>query len=299
MARAVAFVGADGALGAALASRLGARGVRLRAPDMEDAAPLAELADVDVVINAAGPRVRPGLMWSDYLREHVGTATRVARSMRPGAYLVHVSSAAVYGSGRPFVSPDTPELPATFPVEAYAWAKLAGEYAVRAVCRERGVDLTVVRPSIIYGPGSGGVLLTLRSIARRGVRFVLTPARARQHLVHMDVVQRALERLVERRPRELPMAILADPFVLTTADVNDAIRRARPSALPVPVPIPLAAQAIRQWQLRLEAQSPGPVAVAAMLALDNEYDWRPAFDALSLDAVAHGRACFESFMDTG
>jgi nucleoside-diphosphate-sugar epimerase len=299
MARSVAFVGADGALGAALASRLGARAVPLRAPDMEDLQPLAELADVEVVINAAGPRVHPGLTWSDYLREHVGTATRVARSTRPGTYLVHVSSAAVYGSGRAFVSTGTPELPATFPVEAYAWAKLAGEYAVRAVCRERGVHLTVLRPSIIYGPGSGGVLLTLRAIARRGVRFVLTPAQARQHLLHMDVFQRALERLVERTPRDLPLAILADPFVLTTADVNDAIRRARPSAVPVPVPIPLAAQAIRLWQERLEAQSPVPVAVAAMLALDNEYDWRPAFSALGLDASAHGRACFESFMVEG
>jgi nucleoside-diphosphate-sugar epimerase len=299
-AKDVAFVGADGALGSALAGDLGARGVRLRCPDLTDATPLAVLAEADVVINAAGPRHHPELQWSDYFREHVGTATRVARSMRPGAYLVHVSSAAVYGSRRRFADAATPEDPSAFPAESYAWAKLAAEHAVRAICAERGVRLTVLRPSIIYGPGSGGVLLTLRRIAARGVRFVLTPPEARQHLLHMDLFRRVLEALVERGASgDFPMLVLADPFVLTTRDVNDALRRAGPRAVPVPVPLALAAAAIRAWQHRLEIQAPAHLAVAAMLALDNEYDWRPSFQGLGLDPAEFGREKFERFMDEG
>jgi len=63
--RDVVFVGADGALGAALTTELGARGVRLRCPDMTDASPVTGLAGAEIVINAAGQRHHPGLQWSD------------------------------------------------------------------------------------------------------------------------------------------------------------------------------------------------------------------------------------------
>jgi nucleoside-diphosphate-sugar epimerase len=225
-ARRVAFVGADGALGTALAGALGARLVSLRCPDMTEAAPIADLAEADVVINAAGPRHHPGLRWSDYLREHVGTAARVARSLRPGAYLVQVGSAAVFGARRRAAGETTPEDPASFPTEAYAWAKLASEHAARAICRERGVALTVLRPTVVYGPGAGGVLSTLRAMASRGVRAVLSPAAVRQHFVHVDLLGRVLEALVRGGARgDLPMLVVADPFVLTAADVNEALRR--------------------------------------------------------------------------
>jgi len=106
--------------------------------------------------------------------------------------------------------------------------------------------------------------------------------------------------LVERGAgSQLPMLVLADPFVLTTRDVNDALRRAGPRAVPVPVPLAIAAAAIRAWQDRLEIQAPAHLAVAAMLALDNEYDWRPSFQALGLDPAEFGREKFERFMDEG
>jgi nucleoside-diphosphate-sugar epimerase len=298
-AKRLAFVGADGALGQALAAGLGAVPIRLRCPEMSEGGALADLADADVVINAAGPRYRPELQWSDYLREHVGTATLVARSIRPGGYLVHVSSAAVYGAGRGLVDAATPELPASFPSEPYAWAKLAGEHAVRAICHERGVELTVLRPSIVYGPGSGGALLALRDLARRGVRAVLRPDALRQHLLHLRLLRRVLEALAARAAGEaLPMLVLADPFVLTARDVNDAVRRAAtPPALPVPVPLSLVGRFIDEWNRRLDVQAPGQLTVAAMLALDNEYDWRPAFDRLGLDPAEFGAEWFERFME--
>jgi hypothetical protein len=116
----------------------------------------------------------------------------------------------------------------------------------------------------------------------------------------VDLFGRVLATLVERRQRDdLPMLILADPFVLTTRDVNEALRRAGPRALAVPVPIPLAAATMRVWQRRLEIQAPAHLAVAAMLAIDNEYDWRPALERLGLDPAEFGRERFERFMDEG
>jgi nucleoside-diphosphate-sugar epimerase len=280
-----------------LAEAIGAMPVRLRCPDFSDEAPLAELADVDVVIDAAGPRVHPGLNWSDYMREHVGTATRIAGSMRPGTHLVLVGSAAVYGSRRGTVEASTSPRPDTFPVEAYAWAKLAAEHAARAVCAERRVALTVLRPSIIYGPGAGGVLITLRDLARRGVRFVLSPESTRQHLLHIRLFQRVLQALITRSvPVRTSTYIVADPFLLTTADLNAVFREAGPRAVPVPVPVGFVAQAMQQWQLHLPLNAPGVMAVAAMLALDNAYDWRPCLAHAGLDEQQFGRKLFDDFM---
>jgi nucleoside-diphosphate-sugar epimerase len=293
----VAFVGADGALGSVLAPALAAHPVRLRSPDLTDRSPLPELAGRRVVIHAAGPRVHPGLGWGDYLREHVGTTTRVASSLAPGSHLVLVSSAAIYGSGRGSVDAATAPDPASFPAPDYAWAKLAAEHTARAICAERGVALTVLRPSIIYGPGAGGVLIALRDLARRGVRFVLDPPAARQHLLHLRLFEQVLRAVIASPPPARPAThVVADPFVLTTADVNAAIERAGRRAAVIPAPVSWVAKATRAWQSAGDRRAPGPFAVASMLVLDNAYDAGATLAALGVDAAPFGRSLFDEFM---
>jgi nucleoside-diphosphate-sugar epimerase len=293
----VAWVGADGALGQALAPALGAHPVSLRCPDLGDDRPVAGLEGFDVVIHAAGPRVHPGLGWGDYLREHVGTVERVARSMRAGTHLVLVSSAAVYGSGRGRVGTWTPTRPDTFPVPAYAWATLAAEHAARALASERRLSLTVLRPSIIYGPGAGGVILRLRDLARKGVVVELVPAATQQHLLHIALFQRVLEGLMARAAPESPeLYLVADPFVVATADLNAAYAAAGPRVPRVPVPIGLLAGGLRIWQRRSGKDGPGPLAVAAMLGLDNVYDAAPCFVRAGVDPGEFGPAMFEAFL---
>lgn len=297
--RTVAWVGADGALGGALAPALEATPVALRCPDLSDDGPIPDLAGFDVVIDGAGPRVHPGLAWGDYLREHVGTATRVARSMRPGSHLVFISSAAIYGAGRGEVSAITAPRPDSFPVPPYAWAKLAAEYAVRAVSAERKVALTVLRPSIIYGPGAGGVLVSLRDLARRGVRTSLQPGETRQHFLHLHLFRRVLEALVAAPPLVgTSVYVVADPFILTSSEINAAYLAAGPRAAPLPVPIGILARVTRGWQRHFDAALPGPLAVAAMLGLDNAYDWRPCLDRLGIHPRDFGRSLFDAFIQS-
>ena len=289
-ARRLAYVGADGALGSTLVPQLGAHPVSLRCPTLDDTSLVEGLDRFEVIIHAAGPRVHPGLRWGDYLREHVGTTRKVARSMAPGGHLVLVSSAAVYGSNRGPVTPDAPALPDTVPVPPYAWAKLVAEDTARAIAAERGLALTILRPSIIYGPGAGGVILTLRDLARRGVRVELRPGRMRQHLLQIALFQRVLEGLVAAVPPSTPVMFdVADPFVVATSELNAAYPRGWPPALPaVPVPVGRVADALRLWQRRAGRGAPGSVAVAAMLGLDNVYDPRPCLERLGIDSRPFG-----------
>jgi nucleoside-diphosphate-sugar epimerase len=274
-------VGADGALGGILTSGIGAEGVKLRHPGESLDAVVPEIADADVVVNLAGPRVRPKLGWADYMREHVGTALAVARAMRAGSHLIHFSSAAVYGAQPGLISLDTPESPVSFPNPSYAWAKLAGEHAARAVCRERGVRLSVVRPAMVYGPSVTSAIDTMFSLAKKKLLVQLAPAGVKQHCVHESLLVRAIDRLAERGPvsdRSLP---LVDPFVFTNAELNAAVAR-KHKGLKVPAPLPFAEAMLRRWPIFPDRDGPGALAAFAFLGLGNEWDWRPLFALLAL-----------------
>jgi nucleoside-diphosphate-sugar epimerase len=298
--RRAAWVGADGALGSVLAPALGAHPVSLRCPSLDDRSTVEGLDAFDVVVHAAGPRVHPGLKWGDYLREHVGTTLKVGRSMSRGSHLVLVSSAAVYGSNRGPVTPSSPARPDTFPVPSYAWAKLVAEDTARAQAAERGLRLTILRPSIIYGPGAGGVVLTLRDLARRGLRVELRPGTIRQHLLQIALFQRVLEGLIAAPAPDRPVTFdLADPFVVATSELNAAYARVAPALPALPVPIGGVADVLRAWQRRAGRGAPGSVAVAAMLGLDNVYDPRPCLEHLGIDPRPFGREGFDSFLGVG
>ncbi len=276
----LAVVGADGTLGRLLAARLGARGVNLRCPEARDDHPVAALADADVVVHAGGPRVRPGLGWADYFREHVGVTSTVVRSMRPGARLVHLSSTAVFGArGRDggLLGPATREAPTAFPSAAYASAKLAAEMAARAMGAARGLEVTVLRPSMVYGPGVDSAVASIARLAGRGVSLRLSPAAARQHLLHVELLVRAVSQAAIRPAVALPL-VVADPFVLTNADL--APRSGRGLTLLLEVRTAAAAsqvlaRAVGAGSLTLDA--------LAVLGIDNEFDVSPTFRALDID----------------
>lgn len=282
-------VGADGALGGVLVAGLGATGVKLRHPGATLDAVVPELAEADVVVNLSGPRVRPNLGWDDYLREHVGTATAVARAMRPGTHLIHFGSAAVYGAQRGVLGPEAAEEPISFPNPSYAWAKLAGEHAARAICHERNVRITVVRPAMVYGVSVTSAIDTMFSLAKKRLLVQLLPGEVKQHCLHVGLLVRAIEQLVERGPVSALPLPLVDPFVFTNAELNAAVAR-KHRGLKVPAPLPLAEAVLRRWPRFPDLDAPGAIAAFAFLGLDIELDWRPLFAALGLAEADFSKA---------
>lgn len=285
----VLVVGADGALGRLLVHALDATGVTLRAPGPGPPAPPAALGTARVIVNVAGPRVRPGLGWVDYVREHVGTACAVARAAPSGAHVIHVSSSAVYGANRAeTVGPASAEAPLLFPSASYASAKLSAELAVRALCGERGVPCTVLRPPVVYGPGLGSAVESLLRLARRGLVLQLRPDSVRQHGVHVALLVDAVRVLVASGPRGPAPLVVCDPFVTTNADLNAAVR-ARARGVRVSVSLPALAALLRRWPGYPTRPGPSALEAFAVLGYDLEYDWADAFARLGLDPAAYAR----------
>jgi nucleoside-diphosphate-sugar epimerase len=276
-------VGADGTLGALLVERLEARGVKLRCTDMAAEAPL-QLDGASTVINAAGPRARPGLKWADYLREHLGTTRTIVSGMRAGSHLIHLSSTAVYGARGISLECDSPEAPLLFPMAAYASAKYAAELAVRALCEENQIKLTVLRLSMVYGSEVDSALDSLRRMAARGLRLMLKPQSLRQHLLNIDLLVHGIKQACQRGPSGSKPLILADPFFIRNAEINDAIARIHPTRFSVSLPLDFFKNLSMRWSCLPEFKITMPFASLAVLAIDNEFAWQPAFEALGLDS---------------
>lgn len=95
---------------------------------------------------------------------------RVATEKGVGRF-VYASSIKVNGESTattPFTEADTPA-----PVDPYAVSKYEAEQALRLTAKETGLEVVIVRPPLVYGPGVGGNFLRLLRLVERGVPLPL------------------------------------------------------------------------------------------------------------------------------
>ena len=124
----------------------------------------------DVVVHLAARAHEPSTSDGDFAGfERINCDVTVAladAAMKSGiGRFIFVSSAGVMGdfSQRPFTESDTPA-----PVSVYAKSKLKAELALSALCGGREMELTILRPTLIYGPGNPGNLERLVKMLSRG-----------------------------------------------------------------------------------------------------------------------------------
>jgi nucleoside-diphosphate-sugar epimerase len=148
--------------------------------------PLEGVDDLDVVVHLAA-RVhvideKAGRPLEQYRRVNVGGSSRMARSAaRRGAKrFVFISSIGVNGnrSSRPFTKDDPP-----CPAGAYAVSKFEAETELKTVAAETGLELVVIRPPLVYGPGAPGNFGRLLRAVRMGVPLPFAMVRNRRSLV--------------------------------------------------------------------------------------------------------------------
>lgn len=97
---------------------------------------------------------------------------------------VFVSSVKVNGEttkDQPFTSHDVPA-----PVDPYGQSKLEAEITLQELSRKTGMELVIVRPPLVYGPGVGANFLKLMQLVKLGFPLPLGNINNRRSMVALD-----------------------------------------------------------------------------------------------------------------
>jgi nucleoside-diphosphate-sugar epimerase len=169
----------------AAAQRLAADGVALSIGDLRDPVAIARAtAGIDVVYHVAAIYRQAGVS-NDTYRAVNALAVRdvVEAAARNGVKrVVHCSTVGVHGDvERPPANEDAPLAPG----DVYQETKLEGERLAREAGPRLGIEVTIVRPTGIYGPGDRRLLRLFRGIARRRW-FTLGAGEIYYHLTYID-----------------------------------------------------------------------------------------------------------------
>jgi nucleoside-diphosphate-sugar epimerase len=99
--------------------------------------------------------------------------------------MLFVSSVKVNGEssppGKAFVESDTP-----MPVDFYGLSKLEAENGLRDIATETGLELVIIRPPLVYGPGVKANFAALLRVVQRGLPLPLNAVHNQRSLVGLD-----------------------------------------------------------------------------------------------------------------
>lgn len=136
---------------------------------------------------------------ADYRRVNVEGSLNVARAARAAGAkrLVFVSSVKALGEGepgRPWREIDEPA-----PSDPYGHTKLEAEQALSAFGATHGMDVVILRPPLVYGPGVKANFEQMMRAVEKGVPLPLGGIEARRSMVFVDNLADAI-RFVATRP---------------------------------------------------------------------------------------------------
>jgi nucleoside-diphosphate-sugar epimerase len=237
---------------------------------LDDPTALADaVRDQDVVYHVAG--VIAARSEADFLAANRDGSRRLADAAGQAGVrrFVLVSSMAAAGptiKGRPLRGDEAPR-----PVTAYGRSKLAAEQAVTAT----GLDWTVVRPPMVYGPRDHEVLKVFR-LARLGLAPVLGDGSQELTAVHAADLAEALVAAGTKDVAIGRMYYACHPEVFTGAEMARAVGRAMGRSLAV-VRVP---SSIGRGVLRLTGAAARLAGQTTILTADkaNEF-YQPAWTA--------------------
>jgi dihydroflavonol-4-reductase len=172
--------------GGASGESLRASGVAIVSGDLArpDTLPAALARGFDVVYNVAALYRQAGLPESTYRQVNaVAVGQLVEAAAGAGVRrVVHCSTVGVHGDvEHPPASEDAPLRPG----DVYQVSKVEGEALAWEAAARTGVQVTIARPSGIYGPGDRRLLKLFRGVARRTF-VVLGDGAIFYHLTHID-----------------------------------------------------------------------------------------------------------------
>jgi nucleoside-diphosphate-sugar epimerase len=251
----------------------------------------AKLAGIDAVVHLAAIAHR-ATDEAAIRRVNVEGTARLARAAAGRVCrFVFLSSVKVHGeeSGdHAFSETDTPH-----PEDAYGRAKLEAERSLHEIAAASGMELAVLRPPLVYGPGVKANFLRLLRWVDSGWPLPLGAVRNRRSLIYVGNLADAIVRAVEYPQAAGATFLVSDADDVSTPDLIGRLARAlgrTPRLLSVPP----------RWLLlagRLTGRTDAIRRLTGNLAVDcsaiqSRLGWKPPFTMA--DGLAETARWFQS-----
>ena len=202
------------------------------------------LADIDAVVHLAA---RVHVMKESvpdplalFREANVAATVNLARQAAAAGVrrFVFVSSIKVNGErtepGTAFTADDAPN-----PQDPYGLSKAEAEAALRALGRETGMEITVIRPPLVYGPGVRGNFRSLMKWAASGIPSIFRLVHNKRSFVHVLNLCDLLVRVLDHPHAVNRTFLVSDGEDLSTNELFAQLANAQGNA-PRSIPIPLA-----------------------------------------------------------
>ncbi len=201
------------------------------------------LTDVDVVIHLAA---RAHVMrdtavdpLAEFRRVNAAGTEHLARCAAASGVkrLVYVSSIKVNGEethgGKKFSEADTPA-----PLDAYGVSKMEAEQGLREIARQTGMEVVIIRPPLVYGPGVKANFAAMMRWLRRGVPLPLGVIHNQRSLVALDNLVDLIVTCITHPAAANQIFLVSDGEDVSTTELLRRMGQAlgRPARL-VPVPV--------------------------------------------------------------
>lgn len=209
----------------------------LAKPDLQP-----NLGDIDVVIHAAA---RVHIMNDDaaqtveqFRKVNVEGTLRLARNAAASGVrrFIFISSIKVNGEwtapGKPFSADDLPN-----PLDPYGISKCEAEKALKELSHETGMDVVIIRPPLVYGPGVKANFKNMLKWLAKGVPLPLGAVNNKRSLVAVDNLVSLIITCIDHPGARNQIFLAGDGVDLSTSELLRRLSQSidKPSRL-IPVP---------------------------------------------------------------
>jgi nucleoside-diphosphate-sugar epimerase len=211
-----------------------------------------------------------------FRRVNVDGTVRLAKAaaQQGASRFVYLSSIKVNGErtgpGRPFLASDQPA-----PVDAYGISKLEAEQALLAIGAETGMEIAIIRPPLVYGPGVGGNFRSLLRLVDSGLPLPLRSLDNRRSMISIDNLSDLILRCIDH-PGAVGTFLASDNCDVSTTQLLRSLARhlGEPSLLwPLPpAALVVGASLVGRKSMAYRLCDSLQVDISATMS---RLDWRP------------------------
>ena len=201
-----------------------------------------DLADIDVVVHCAA---RVHLMQDDasdplaeYRRVNTQGTLKLARQAADAGVkrFIFLSTIKVNGEASEIDRPFTPEL-ARAPLDPYGLSKYEAEQGLLELAQETGMEVVIIRPPLVYGPGVKANFASMMSIVSKGIPLPFGAIHNQRSMVYVGNLASLIELCLTHPEAADRVFLVSDDEDVSTTSLLKAMAAAmnRPSRL-LPVP---------------------------------------------------------------